>query len=119
MTGLLILCLPSVWAQVRVMGVIRDAATNKPLVGIPIALVSPNESEALVFGVSDLDGGYEMVYEKAGTYDVLILVEGYQAFRRPIVLMESKEMRYDVRLQIGELVLKPAKNRGRNRGKSE
>ncbi len=85
-------------------GVVKDAATNGPIVGANIVFIGTN-----LGGATDINGSFIITAIPEGKYKIKVSYIGYKAFTKDITIVDNKTLTIDVKLNrtviLGNLVV--------------
>lgn len=78
----------------RIYGTVTDGATGETLPGATVFL-----AETTYGVISGPDGGYELIVQESGTYDLIVRFVGYETFGANIKLINEREIELNMTLQ--------------------
>ncbi|MFT7589972.1 MAG: hypothetical protein ACI959_002193, partial [Limisphaerales bacterium] len=80
--------------QINIVGTVLDS-TEIPIPGASIILVTEVEEELESFGITDLDGTFEIFTSTPGDYILKITIIGYGTFARKLKLQSGQNINLD------------------------
>jgi Carboxypeptidase regulatory-like domain len=96
------LSLSSIGQSLRIMGRITDTITGQPLANATILLKSASDTAFFKSTLSSPEGRFFITEFEAGSYQLLVMLEGYDTLLRKLTITEP--------MRIGQLFLKKSAN---------